>query len=41
MMQTTQTDSFFKIIDSVMKDMGVWKPVISAQSRFDTNRQVV
>ena len=28
MMQTTQKDSFFKIIDSLMKYMGVWKPVI-------------
>ena len=37
MMQTTQKDSFFKIIDSLMKYMGVWKPVISIQSRFDTN----
>ena len=27
MMQTTQKDSFFKIIDSLMKYMGVWKPV--------------
>ena len=38
MMQTTQKDSFFKIIDSVMKYMAVWKPVISIQSRFNTNR---
>ena len=37
MVQTTQKDSFFKIIDSLMKYMGVWKPVISIQSRFDTN----
>ena len=37
MMQTTQKDSFFEIIDSLMKYMGVWKPVISIQSRFDTN----
>ena len=37
MMQTTRKDSFFKIIDSLMKYMGVWKPVISIQSRFDTN----
>ena len=37
MMQTTQKDSFFKIIDSLMKYMGVWKPVISIQSRFDTD----
>ena len=37
MMQTTQKDSYFKIIDSLMKYMGVWKPVISIQSRFDTN----
>ena len=29
MMQTTQKDSFFKIIDSLMKYMGVWKPVKS------------
>ena len=36
-MQTTQKDSFFKIIDSLMKYMGVWKLVISIQSRFDTN----
>ena len=36
MMQTTQKDSFFKIIDSLMKYMGVWKLVISIQSRFDT-----
>ena len=28
MMQTTQKDSYFKIIDSLMKYMGVWKPVI-------------
>ena len=27
MMQTTQKDSFFKIIDSLKKYMGVWKPV--------------
>ena len=27
MMQTTQKDSFFKIIDLLMKYMGVWKPV--------------
>ena len=38
MMQTTQKDSFFKIIDSLMKYMEVWKPVISIQSRFDTSR---
>ena len=37
MMQTKQKDSFFKIIDSLMKYMGVSKPVISIQSRFDTN----
>ena len=37
MMQTTQQDSFFKIIDSLMKYMRVWKPVISIQSRFDKN----
>ena len=36
MMQTTHKDSFFKIIDSLMKYMGIWKPVISIQSRFDT-----
>ena len=34
MMQTTQKDSFFKIIDSLMKYVGVWKPVISIQSRL-------
>ena len=27
MMQTTQKDSFFKIIDSLKKYVGVWKPV--------------
>ena len=37
MMQTTQKDSFFKIIYSLMEYMGVWKPVISIQSRFHTN----
>ena len=37
MMQTTQKDSYFKIIDSLMKYMGVWKPVILIQSHFDTN----
>ena len=37
MMQTTQTDSFFKIIDSLIKYMGVWIPVILIQSHFDTN----
>ena len=37
MMQTTHKDSFFKIIDSLMKYMGIWKPVISIRSRFDTN----
>ena len=36
-MQTTQKDSYFKIIDSLMKYMGVWKPVILIQSHFDTN----
>ena len=28
----------FKIIDSLMKYMGVWKPVISIQSCFNTSR---
>ena len=37
MMQTTQKDSFFEIIDSLMKYMGVRKPVILIQSRFDMN----
>ena len=37
MMQTTQTDSFFKIIDSLIKYIGVWIPVILIQSHFDTN----
>ena len=36
MMETTQKDSFFKIIDSLIKYMGVWKPVILSQSRFGT-----
>ena len=33
MMQTTQKDSFFKIIDSLMKYMGIWKPVILIQTQ--------
>ena len=38
-MQTTQKDSFFflKIIDSLFEIYGVRNPVISIQSRFDTN----
>ena len=34
MMRTTQKDSFFKLIDSLMKYMGVWKQVKLIQSRF-------
>ena len=38
MMQTTQKDSFFKIIDSLMKYMGVCMETgHSIQSRFDMN----
>ena len=36
-MQTTQKDSSFKIIDSLMKYMGVWKLGGMETSHFDTN----